>query len=86
MRRRPGKVSARAVSFRQRELVYSEAVINCLSLGIKSKRAPRVVDENRENRASPVFSRRALVRNRITGPSATGSIGRLYLEVKFQVL
>lgn len=47
------------MSFRQRELIYSEAIINCL--GIKSKR----VSSMREKRA--VFLRRALVRNRITG-------------------
>jgi len=63
------------MSFRQPgELVYSRAVINCLAREIKSSRA----------QCFRVAARRVIESRRTF--RGCGSIGALYLEVKFQAL
>jgi len=74
------KLARETMSFRQRgELVYSRTIINCLAREIKSGRAAA------RNRAVFFAWRRVayVIESRRTFRGC-GSIGALYLEVKFQ--
>lgn len=71
-------------SSRQRELVYSRAVINCLVAGVHRNRSG---GKNRRSRWVRVFARRAFARKSLRAARRTArDRSALYLEVKFRVL